>query len=42
MDAVIVPLSYVRHQTLVKPWVSRYPVSPPRDSFWKEVVIELH
>jgi ABC-type oligopeptide transport system substrate-binding subunit/class 3 adenylate cyclase/tetratricopeptide (TPR) repeat protein len=41
-DAFIMPLVYGRGYFLVKPWVTRYPMSPLRDAFWKDVVIEPH
>jgi ABC-type transport system substrate-binding protein len=40
--AFIMPISYpLRHQ-LIKPWVARYPMSPVKHEFWKDVVIEPH
>jgi oligopeptide transport system substrate-binding protein len=40
--AVIMPyLHEVIHQ-LVKPWLSRYPISPLKAWFWKDVIIEPH
>jgi ABC-type oligopeptide transport system substrate-binding subunit/class 3 adenylate cyclase len=42
-EAAIVPISYLRGLFLVKPWVSRFPVSAMvRDCFWKDVIIEPH
>ena len=41
-EAPILPLIYERGHLLVKPWVSRYPLSAIKPSFWKDVVIELH
>jgi ABC-type oligopeptide transport system substrate-binding subunit/class 3 adenylate cyclase len=41
-EAVVMPLTYGRVYLLVKPWVSRYPVSPMGSWFWKDVVIEPH
>jgi ABC-type oligopeptide transport system substrate-binding subunit/class 3 adenylate cyclase len=41
-QAPIVPLLYTRWDMLVKPWVSRYPVSPRSCWFWKDVIIEPH
>ncbi len=41
-EAPILPLIYERDHLLVKPWVSRYPLSAIKPSFWKDVVIELH
>lgn len=41
-EAVIMPLSYKRFSGLVKPWVSRFPVSAMKPFFWKDVVIEPH
>jgi hypothetical protein len=38
----LMPLGYGRHQLLVKPWVSRFPVSPVNWQLWKDVVIEPH
>jgi ABC-type oligopeptide transport system substrate-binding subunit/DNA-binding SARP family transcriptional activator len=36
------PLYYGRWHLLVKPWVSRFPLSPVRKWFWKEIVLEAH
>jgi hypothetical protein len=41
-EAVIMPLRYGRWHWLVKPWVTNYPISPIRDWFLKDVVIEPH
>jgi oligopeptide transport system substrate-binding protein len=41
-QALVVPLTYDRWHVLVKPWVSGYPTSPIRRTFWKDVVIEPH
>ena len=41
-EAAIIPLSYMRWQTLIKPWVKRYPTSPLKWWYWKDVVIEPH
>ncbi|MEA3397951.1 MAG: peptide ABC transporter substrate-binding protein, partial [Chloroflexota bacterium] len=41
-EAPILPLIYERDHLLVKPWVSRYPLSAIKPSFWKDVVLELH
>jgi ABC-type oligopeptide transport system substrate-binding subunit len=41
-EALLLPLLYGRFHLLVKPWVSKYPVSPIQESFWKDVVIEPH
>ncbi len=41
-EAPILPLIYEREHLLVKPWVSRYPMSAIKPSFWKDVVIEPH
>jgi hypothetical protein len=40
--ASVIPLTYGKQQMLIKPWVRRYPLSPIRDWFWKDVVIERH
>ena len=34
------PLGYGRNHMLLKPWLKKYPVSPIRDTFFKDVVIE--
>jgi hypothetical protein len=34
------PLSYARHNLLLRPWVRRFPVSPVRFWFWKDVVLD--
>jgi oligopeptide transport system substrate-binding protein len=41
-EAPVLPLVYQRWHLLIKPWVTRYPVSPQRCWFWKDVVIEPH
>ncbi len=41
-DAVIVPLSYGKHNLLIKPWVKRFPLSPLRLSFWKHAFLDDH
>jgi ABC-type transport system substrate-binding protein len=41
-DAVIMPLSYGKHNLLIKPWVKRFPLSPLRLCFWKHAVLSDH
>jgi len=41
-EAVMIPTTYGRWHLLVKPWVTKYPTSPFRQWFWKDVVIEPH
>jgi ABC-type oligopeptide transport system substrate-binding subunit/DNA-binding SARP family transcriptional activator/predicted Ser/Thr protein kinase len=41
-EAVIIPLTYDRGHLLVKPWVSKFPMSPMKWNFWKDVIIEPH
>jgi oligopeptide transport system substrate-binding protein len=41
-EVPIVPLLHPRWDMLVKPWLSRYPVSPMDYWFWKDVIIEPH
>jgi ABC-type oligopeptide transport system substrate-binding subunit/class 3 adenylate cyclase len=42
-EAAIVPMSYLRALFLVKPWLSKYPLSAALgDCFWKDVIIEPH
>jgi ABC-type oligopeptide transport system substrate-binding subunit len=41
-EAPILPLVYWRFHLLVKPWVRRYPTSPIKMRFWKDVIIEPH
>jgi oligopeptide transport system substrate-binding protein len=41
-EAPILPLLYVRFHLLVKPWVRKYPTSPMKVWFWKDVIIEPH
>ena len=41
-EAVVLPLAYVMDHLLVKPWVKRFPISPMRVWFLKDVVIEPH
>ncbi|MBL7184563.1 MAG: AAA family ATPase [Anaerolineae bacterium] len=41
-EAAVMPLIYGRSHLLVKPWVRRFPTSPVRWWFWKDVIIEPH
>jgi ABC-type oligopeptide transport system substrate-binding subunit len=41
-EAPILPLYYGRLHRLMKPWVKKYPTSPMKDWFWKDVIIEPH
>ena len=41
-EAPVLPLHYGRFHLLVKPWVRKYPTSPIRTWFWKDVIIEPH
>jgi len=41
-EAPILPLFYERIHMLVKPWVRRFPTSPVKMWFWKDVIIEPH
>ncbi|MFN2263345.1 MAG: ABC transporter substrate-binding protein [Anaerolineales bacterium] len=41
-DAPLLPLCYGRFNMLVKPWVRRFPTSPQKWWFWKDVIIEPH
>ena len=41
-EAIVLPLGTRHEHLLIKPWVSRYPFSPFRSTFWKDVVIEAH
>ncbi len=39
-EAAVMPLVYGRIDLLLKPWVRKFPLSPVRFWFWKDVVIE--
>jgi ABC-type oligopeptide transport system substrate-binding subunit len=41
-EVPILPLNYQRHSFLIKPWVTRYPVSADGRHFWEEVILEPH
>lgn len=41
-EAVVVPISYSRLHLLVKPWVTRFPMSSIKYWFFKDVVLEPH
>ena len=41
-EAAVLPLIYGRYLVLVKPWVRRFPISPIKGTFWKDVIIEPH
>ena len=39
-EAAIVPLTYLRHHALIKPWVE--PVSAMQEGLWKDVTLRPH
>jgi oligopeptide transport system substrate-binding protein len=41
-EAVIMPLTYPRYNTLMKSWIKKYPLSPQKTVYWKDVIIEPH
>ena len=41
-EAALLPLFYLPHIRLLKPWVRRFPVSPLGWPHWQDVVIEPH
>ncbi len=41
-EAAIMPLAYARTYLLLKPWVSKYPMSAVGRWLWKDVIIEPH
>ncbi|UCH09124.1 MAG: AAA family ATPase [Fidelibacterota bacterium] len=41
-EAPIMPFTYGRSGYLLKPWVRRFPTSPMKVWFWKDVIIEPH
>jgi len=41
-EAVIMPFAYWRSHLLIKPWVKRFPISPIKWWFWKDVFIDPH
>jgi len=41
-EAPLIPLTYSGSYSLVKPWVTRYPLSPIKVLFAKDVIIEPH
>jgi ABC-type oligopeptide transport system substrate-binding subunit/class 3 adenylate cyclase len=41
-EAAIMPLTYEQEYLLVKPWVTKFPLSPIKGWFWKDLVIEPH
>jgi ABC-type oligopeptide transport system substrate-binding subunit/class 3 adenylate cyclase len=41
-EAAIVPMLYMRSHLLVKPWVTKHPISALEGWFWKDVIIEPH
>jgi ABC-type oligopeptide transport system substrate-binding subunit/DNA-binding SARP family transcriptional activator len=41
-EAPILPVTHGRQDYLIKPWVKRYPISPLKASYWKDVIIEAH
>ena len=40
--AAVIPLTYSRSHTLVKPWVRKFPALALNQWFWKDIVIETH
>jgi hypothetical protein len=41
-EAVVIPLTYMWSHMLVKPWVSKLPVSAINEWLWKDFVLEAH
>jgi ABC-type oligopeptide transport system substrate-binding subunit len=41
-EVPILPMSYGGTAMLVKPWVTRYPMSAVRQHFWEEAILEPH
>ena len=41
-EAAIIPLFHGQHHFLIKPWVERFPTSPIRTSYWKDVILSPH
>jgi oligopeptide transport system substrate-binding protein len=41
-QAVILPLSYTVEPLLIKPWVTKYPISANQVFYWRDVIIEPH
>jgi len=41
-ESPIMPLYYMRQHLLVKPWVSKFPISAINHWFWKDIIIEPH
>jgi ABC-type oligopeptide transport system substrate-binding subunit len=39
-EAAVIPLFYDRYLVLIYPWVRKFPISPIRGTFWKNVFIE--
>jgi ABC-type oligopeptide transport system substrate-binding subunit len=41
-EAGVIPLAYGYYHCWLKPWIKRFPVSPLKTTYWKDVVIEPH
>ena len=41
-EAGVIPLTYERNHVLLKPWVKRFPISPIKTTYFKDIVIEPH
>jgi ABC-type oligopeptide transport system substrate-binding subunit/serine/threonine protein kinase len=41
-EVPVLPISHARFDVLVKPWVRRFPLSPSRGWYWKEIILEPH
>ncbi len=41
-EVPVLPISYASFNLLVKPWVRRFPISPTKSWYWKEIILEPH
>jgi len=38
----VIPLTYGYYHCWLKPWITRFPTSPLKVTYWKDVIIEAH
>jgi len=41
-EAGVIPLTYGYYHCWSKPWITRFPASPLKVTYWKDVIIEPH
>jgi ABC-type oligopeptide transport system substrate-binding subunit/type II secretory pathway predicted ATPase ExeA len=41
-EAGVIPLTYGYYHCWLKPWITRFPASPLKTTYWKDAIIESH